>query len=165
MILVRRNSTMAGTPGTIILGDGTFRSYRSIELPWRDNERDISCIPPGGPYPLELLSEHVSEKFPYTHIAVRDVPGRSGIRIHRANWAGAKDKGYKSEMEGCIAPGMTSAWRRTSVGGGQPGVGNSTRALKQLVSAVATGDSHLYIFQAGDRRLRKLLDCGAVPPY
>lgn len=63
----------------------------TLELPWKDNQHDISCIPLGT-FELQLT---FSEKFN----AIRPliiVPGRDGVRMHAANRV--------SELEGCIAP-------------------------------------------------------------
>ncbi len=64
----------------------------AIELPWRDNRTNVSCIPEGC-YRLELYR---SRKFGDC-LAVKGVPGRSGILIHPANEAAI-------ELRGCIAP-------------------------------------------------------------
>lgn len=63
----------------------------SLELPWKNNERSISCIPKGS-YPTRLIGKTV--KFPYPHYAVDNVPGRSNVRIHRGN--------STHDTEGCI---------------------------------------------------------------
>ncbi len=79
-----------GTNGEIWIGDG-LESY-AIELPCRENVRNISCIPEGT-YPL---TKRYSKRFGW-HILVRDVPMRSAILIHPANNA-------QKELRGCIAP-------------------------------------------------------------
>lgn len=79
-----------GTNGEIWL-NGELVCY-SIELPWLDNRRNISCIPEGT-YPL---SKRYSKRFGW-HILVIAVPQRSGILFHPANDA-------QKELRGCIAP-------------------------------------------------------------
>lgn len=64
----------------------------TIELPWKENEFGISCIPEGK-YVLRLRS---SERFK-EHLEILDVPERRGILIHPANYA-------LTELRGCIAP-------------------------------------------------------------
>jgi len=59
-----------------------------------DNRRNVSNIP-AGTYPLRLT---YSPKFKRRVWLVDEVPGRSGIRIHPAN--------YWDDINGCIAPGM-----------------------------------------------------------
>jgi|SRR5690606_30323445 len=79
-----------GTNGEIWIGDGLV--CYTIELPWRENVRNISCIPEGT-YPL---AKRYSKRFGW-HILVRDVPMRSAILFHPANNA-------EKELRGCIAP-------------------------------------------------------------
>ena len=79
-----------GTNGVVLL-NGERVCY-SIELPWRDNVRNISCIPEG----IYPLSKRYSNRFGW-HIWVKDVPQRSGILFHPANDA-------QREVRGCIAP-------------------------------------------------------------
>lgn len=79
-----------GTGGEIRM-EGELVCY-AIELPWKDNTRNISCIPEGN-YPM---AKRYSKRFGW-HILIKDVPGRSGILIHPANDA-------LKELQGCIAP-------------------------------------------------------------
>jgi|GEM_PF-4701125 len=79
-----------GTNGEIWIG-GDLECC-AIELPWRENVRNISCIPEGT-YPL---AKRYSKRFGW-HILVRDVPMRSAILFHPANNA-------EKELRGCIAP-------------------------------------------------------------
>lgn len=85
-----RNQFEKGTYGVLFV-DGQFVCF-TIELPWKDNARNVSCIPDGC-YELELW---FTDRFKH-HLVVRDVPGRSGILIHPANDA-------LKELRGCIAP-------------------------------------------------------------
>lgn len=64
----------------------------SIELPWINNEKRVSCIPEG----KYLLRKRYSRKFQW-HIEVVDVKNRSFILFHPANSA-------QKELNGCIAP-------------------------------------------------------------
>ena len=79
-----------GTNGEIWM-DGEQLCY-TIELPWLDNLRNISCIPEG----TYSLSKRYSKRFGW-HILIKNVPARSGILFHPANDA-------KNELRGCIAP-------------------------------------------------------------
>lgn len=103
-----------GTNGTIYI-DGN-KICHSIELPWRENERRISCIPEGT-YPLRKRN---SKKYK-DHLEILDVENRAAILIHSANKAA-------TELRGCIAP-VTSLTA--------PGVGSQSRLafdkLKALV--------------------------------
>jgi len=66
----------------------------SVELPWLDNQRSISCIPEG----RYELRRRFTDKRKF-HLEVLNVPGRDGILIHPANDA-------RKELLGCIAPVM-----------------------------------------------------------
>lgn len=96
--LFRHTSSDQGTEGILAVPQFCFSSF-TLELPWRDNRSDISCIP-AGEYPLVW---HESKKHKACH--VKDVPGRSGILIHSGNLAGDADKGFKTDSEGCILLG------------------------------------------------------------
>lgn len=67
----------------------------TLELPWKDNQKGISCIPTGS-YEVEKT---YSPRFKKDLYLIKNVPGRSGIRFHVAN--------YAYELEGCIAPGLS----------------------------------------------------------
>jgi hypothetical protein len=96
------------TQGILIVDS---RVYYTLELPWRDNQRNISCIPEGE-YPIYTFSH--SHLGPV--IGLKDVPDRSEILIHPGN--------YIHESNGCILAGLNA-------GAGK--VLNSRHALKDIV--------------------------------
>lgn len=65
---------------------------KTIESPWKENQKMISCIPEG----KYLLQKRYSEKFKW-HIEIMNVSNRSSILFHPANNA-------IKELNGCIAP-------------------------------------------------------------
>ena len=67
---------------------------QSLELPWLENQRNISCIPEG----IYPLVRRQSSRF-RDHLLIEDVPDRDLILLHPANDA-------SEELEGCIAPVM-----------------------------------------------------------
>ena len=76
-------------------GEISFEGKRvcfSIELPWKNNHHQTSCIPEG----RYELKKRYSPKHGQ-HLQVTNVPGRNFILIHPANDA-------LKELEGCIAP-------------------------------------------------------------
>ncbi|MBT0812845.1 hypothetical protein KIH41_16280 [Litoribacter ruber] len=89
-IHLEREYWPGGTNGTMTIED--FKLCHTIELPWKRNEKEFSCIPEG----VYVLEKRFSERHGW-HIALKDVPGRSLILIHSANNAG-------KELKGCIAP-------------------------------------------------------------
>lgn len=64
----------------------------TIELPWKNNERRVSCIPEG----KYFIRKRYSQKFKW-HLEIVDVKNRSLILFHPANNA-------LKELNGCIAP-------------------------------------------------------------
>jgi Family of unknown function (DUF5675) len=72
----------------------------TLELPWKDNKPNISCIP-GGEY---YVKSRISPKYGKIYW-VSDVPDRSFILIHPGNWAGDVSKKYRSNVNGCILLG------------------------------------------------------------
>lgn len=85
-----------GTFGELIMPDGQ-RLY-SVEQPWRQNERNISCIPEGKYLcvPREFFSGG------YDAIHITNVPDRTHILFHRGN--------NQADVAGCIAVGMQLGW-------------------------------------------------------
>lgn len=97
--LVREPSDQDGTYGVLTLPDGTV--FNTIELPWKDNERMKSCIPPGT-YLCKIVQ---SPRFGSTY-EVTGVPNRSAILFHSGNVAGESARGLKADSKGCILPGL-----------------------------------------------------------
>lgn len=79
-----------GTFGVLLVDDVPV--CVTLELPWRNNERRVSCIP-AGIYAAKALS---SPKFGDTYW-LQDVPNRSEILIHGA--------GTIDDLLGCIGLG------------------------------------------------------------
>ena len=94
--LIRGPSTEQGTFGRLLFGGQTLHT---TELPWRDNARQLSCIPPGA-YVCTLVN---SPKFGRVY-GVQAVPGRSNVLIHSANLGGDTTQGWATQLQGCIAP-------------------------------------------------------------
>lgn len=95
--LFRTVTSNQGTEG--ILTNGFF-SCKTLELPWRENKRSISCIP-SGVYTVKIRR---SPKYGSVYW-VTNVPDRSYILIHSGNYAGDTKKGFKSHVNGCILLG------------------------------------------------------------
>jgi hypothetical protein len=65
--------------------------FKTLELPWRMNRKNISCIPQGE---YKVYRCDPNEAYPYYHYKLIDVEGREYILIHI---------GFKIEhTEGCI---------------------------------------------------------------
>jgi hypothetical protein len=105
--IFRGPSTDHGTPGILVREDGSLMAY-TLELPWRENRRMRSCIPPGS-YRARYV---VTAKRPAGVYLLEGVPGRSSILIHSGNVAGDVEKGLESDVLGCILLGRTRGVRR-----------------------------------------------------
>lgn len=102
LVLQRFSSDDQGTFGIMAVPNGEFLEYfYSGELPWQDNKSNVSCIPIG----LYACEKTYSERFKRELYLVKDVTGRTGIRIHSANFMGNDTKGFKKQLNGCIALG------------------------------------------------------------
>jgi hypothetical protein len=99
--LIRERHSDHGTFGRLFLDDGLV--LRTAELPWRDNEPNVSCIP-DGMYGCAFIPRSASGKYVSVY-HVRDVPDRGGILIHAGNFAGDKAKGLRTDSYGCILLG------------------------------------------------------------
>ena len=100
-VLTRQHSADDGTFGILRLaGEDDGAQWYTCELPDRNNQPGISCIPPGTYRALWLLSPVHGWCY---HLQA--VPGRSEIEIHPANYCGDKALGLKCDLRGCIALG------------------------------------------------------------
>ena len=92
--LHRETYTKKQTLGTLTLTNGisTVFQGRTLELPWRDNQRNISCIPKG----RYRVVPRTSQKFG-RHYHITAVPGRSSILIHPGN--------FYFQIRGCVLVG------------------------------------------------------------
>lgn len=117
--IVRSESSDHGTFGALCIGDEILMVG---ELPWKNNQRNVSCIPMG----TYLCKMMLSPKFGMVYHII-DVPGRSHILFHVGNYVGDKGKGFKSDSDGCVVVG-------TKLGhlSGQRAVLNSREGLKRF---------------------------------
>lgn len=129
-ILTRGPSTDQGTFGVLRFG-GT--SVFTTELPWRDNRRKMSCVPLGE-YRCALTD---SPRFGSVYL-LANVPGRSHVLIHPANFAGDSSLGWTTHLEGCIAPCMRVGAMRNKAGVMQA-AGLVSRPALNLLMAWANG--------------------------
>jgi len=92
---------------------------KTLELPWLNNQKSISCFPVGE-YDCEKVGPSVS--IPYPHIWIKNVPNRDGIKIHRVN--------YVRQLRGCIGVGE----KHIDIDGDkQKDVTNSKNTLNKLL--------------------------------
>lgn len=108
--IIRFNTSDEGTFGKLYIEEDSaqppFWCY-TAELPYRNNQPDISCVNPGY-YPAGFT---LTPKHPLG-IFMLQVPGRTACEIHSGNYAGDVNKinpktgsPYRSDVEGCILLG------------------------------------------------------------
>tara|TARA_R110002167_G_scaffold26746_1_gene91882 strand:- start:300 stop:782 length:483 start_codon:yes stop_codon:yes gene_type:complete len=116
LLIIRDTFTENSTIGELFLNGE--RMADTLELPYKDNQRSISCIPEGE-YKVRLRTARESASRDYLHLLVQDVPNRDWILFHRGN--SAKD------TSGCILVGLGSKHNF---------VGNSTLAMDLLMKEI-----------------------------
>jgi hypothetical protein len=116
LLLIRDTFTENSTIGELSLNGE--RMCDTLENPYINNERNISCIPEGV-YKVRLRTAKESATRDYLHLLVQDVPNRDWILFHRGN--SAKD------TSGCILVGLGSQ---------QDFVQNSTLAMDLLMKEI-----------------------------
>ncbi len=98
--LLRLSTGDEGTFGALVLDDGF--GLHTLELPWENNERSVSCIPCG----TYLVETTDSPRFGSV-FKILDVPDRTDILFHRGNWAGRKSMPeLHSNVDGCVLLGQ-----------------------------------------------------------
>lgn len=113
LFLLRRYHSL-GTNGELYYENRLV--CKTIELPWRCNRRNVSCIPEGS-YPMRLRYTEKRGK----HLEIIGVRNRSHILFHVGNEV-------FHDLQGCIAPVSHHV---------RPGVGTFSRAaLEELEGLV-----------------------------
>ena len=98
-VLQRLETSDEGTLGRLTTPEGL--ELWTLEPPWRNNAKGISCIP-AGVYPCIW---HRSPRFGLVYKLYETAP-RSEVLIHSGNWAGDVSKDLRSDSRGCILPGL-----------------------------------------------------------
>ena len=94
LLIIRDTFTEKSTIGRLFINGESFCD--TLENPWIDNQRSISCIPEGQ-YKVRLRPPIESATRDYLHLLVQDVPNRDYILFHRGNTA--------KDTSGCILVG------------------------------------------------------------
>lgn len=90
-LTLKRCWMVENKPTIGFLFNGTELICAMFELPWKNNQHEISCIP-GGEYPCRWDAER-------GRYWVDNVPERSAIQIHPGNG--------QNDSKGCLLPGFT----------------------------------------------------------
>lgn len=125
--LVRFAYTPQGTFGRLLVGG---KEFFTVERPWKDNEKNKSCIPEGQ-YTLRQRDSGVVSRSTGGAYSrgweVTGVESRSFIMIHPGNTI--------DDLEGCIAPG-----KALSVLSGKWSVSSSRPAFDELMKLLSGQD-------------------------
>lgn len=132
VFLFRTTTSDQGTEG-ILATDGFF--CKTLELPWRENKSNISCVP-SQEYIVKIRQSPKYGKIFW----LTNVPKRSYILIHSGNYAGDKNKGFKTHVAGCILIGMTHGFLN-----GQRAILNSRIILKKFMNFMNDEEFKLHI--------------------
>jgi len=90
MIKIKRSYHKDFTMG---IGSCEGFNFVTLELPDKDNQKNISCIPAG----RYIAKKRISPGKGYEVIEFIDVPNRTFIQLHRGN--------FTSQLLGCMLPG------------------------------------------------------------
>ena len=123
LLLIRDSFSDKSTMGKLFLNGELLCD--TLENPWLDNQKNISCIP-AGEYKVRIREAKESGSRNYNHLLVQEVPNRKYILFHRGN--------YPKDTSGCILVGFDSQ---------QDVVYNSTLAMDLLMKEI--------IFLGGDK--------------
>ena len=95
LLLIRDTHSDTSTIGKLYLNGELMCD--TLENPWLDNQRNISCIPEGQ-YDVRIRLARESATRDYIHLLVQEVPKRSYILFHIGNTA--------KDTQGCILVGL-----------------------------------------------------------
>lgn len=85
--------------GTLELYDGDNKLFecKTLELAWKDNQHQVSCIPKGTYKAVKRNSAKFHDHFHVLELDGSEVNGRDMILIHQGN--------YNTDIKGCILVG------------------------------------------------------------
>jgi hypothetical protein len=98
LVTLHREYKKSATLGTLVLPSG--RELKTIERPWLNNARRVSCYPEGA-YIVKYLPRSGSGKYKRVW-HVQNVPNRSGILFHGGN--------FVRHSLGCTIVGSRHGW-------------------------------------------------------
>ena len=106
--LTRLQDTGKQTIGSMEIyaaGGKLLYTCSTLELPFKNNQNNISCIPAGEYEVIERTTQTRGK-----HWQILNVPKRKWILIHPGNYAGSiNPKTGHSDIQGCILPGTAFA--------------------------------------------------------
>ena len=93
LIRQAKKEGIAGQPGKLYIKGG-YLFCHTVELDWKNNKINISCIP-AGLYVCKMGIHHGTKEYPVYEL--QNVPNRSNIEIHIGN--------FLEDTKGCILVG------------------------------------------------------------
>jgi hypothetical protein len=103
--------------GRLTIAGNSFQCF-TLELPWLENQRSISCIPAGEYEAFKRMSPRNGSVVEFAN-----VKDRSNIQIHRGN--------YTRQIEGCILVGDSVRFLDAD---SIPDVANSSAMMDRLLA-------------------------------
>ena len=116
MVTIKRWYHNDCTLGRLSLPSG-FQCF-TLELPWLENESNVSCIPKGTYKAFKRVSSRNGNVF-----ELRNVPQRTSIQCHSGN--------YTRQIQGCILVGSSITFLDSDT---IPDVTNSKQTLDKLLA-------------------------------
>jgi hypothetical protein len=117
MITIKRWYHNDCAVGRLTLSGSAFQCF-TLELPWLENEANVSCIPKGTYKAFKRISQRNGSVF-----ELRNVPQRSSIQCHGGN--------YTRQIQGCILVGSSVTFLDADT---IPDVTNSKDTLAKLLA-------------------------------
>ena len=119
--IIRISDDGMQTLGALSVNFSDF-TCKTLELPFKNNAKRVSCIPKGE-YECVWSLSPAMQTF---HYEIKNVPGRSGIRIHAAN--------FVEQLLGCIALGSEIKDMNMDKRGDLYHSGNTIEAFEELMN-------------------------------
>ena len=116
LLIIRDTFSEKSTLGQLFINGELFCD--TLELPYINNERSISCVP-AGRYKVRLRLPRESATRDYLHLLIQDVKDRDFILVHRGNTI--------SDSRGCVLVGQSREQDR---------VNNSRLAMDLIVKEI-----------------------------
>lgn len=140
LAITRNKSAPTGTPGHLLVIETRF-TCDTLELPWHDNRRRISCII------ADMYEGRIwrSPSLDRDVVRLEDKHGRADCLLHNGNYAGDEALGYRTQVHGCTLVG-----RGLGLIDGQFGIMNSKATLQALIDNIGKGPHEVtYVWDEG----------------
>lgn len=118
ILLKRVSKTPQGVFGVMMCDADQIPFAVTLELPWKENKANISCIPEGA----YVCIKQRTKKHGIVYV-VQNVPKRKAILIHKGN--------VTQDTEGCILIGEKYEWLS-----GRPAIQESTAAFDEFMNKI-----------------------------